>query len=621
MAKRTVVSLLIKGKDLSKRAFKGVDRKLGRMKKALFSINGLLASLGVSLAATGIARWLTATNVQFQKLNAQLHTVTGSAENARKAFKGIEDLASSTPFQIENLAEAFVTLKTAGITPTREILTAFGDTAASFSKDITEYAEAVRSATTGEMERLKQFGIVARQAGDEVTFSFQGQKTTVKRTSEDIVGYLQSIAENNFAGAMEREMDTLGGTFSNLKDNLGTLARAIGEAGLTEALTKVVGKVRDLTAAVVENRVEVARTVGKVVGWVKVALTTVFTLGRTVARTVTIAFNGVFLIVAETVASLSDIVNQAIGDLNTLIRKTNAALGTNFGTLSRVAWGDDFAQWSKDLAKENEDLALGIQEDLHGVADAWRNVGREAEVAAAKARAAQRVEADLAAGTAPKDPTTGRSVSTPGAGASPTLSTAPIKASMPVGTLTMSEAEYWAASLERALDAATNFDDLMTRITDRTLNNFGNAIRTSFKMMAEGSEGAGEAFQGAMLGALSAVAQGFGEFYLAKATAAIGEGLSGNPAAFAAAAKYTAAATALFALSGALAGSAPGGGGGSSSSASDRTNDVASEKGEATVYLEGDFFLNSTDPKSVDRFAKMMESVSGRRVTVKRSGA
>ena len=54
-----------------------------------------------------------------------------------------------------------------------------------------EAVEALADAATGEMERLKQFGITARQEGDKVAFTFQGVTTEVERNADAITEYLQ----------------------------------------------------------------------------------------------------------------------------------------------------------------------------------------------------------------------------------------------------------------------------------------------------------------------------------------------------------------------------------------------------------------------------------------------
>lgn len=194
--------------------------------------------LGVGVVGALLARKIISTASSFQGLRTQLETVTGSAARAASAFSQIQEFASKTPFQVENITTAFIRLKAVGIEPTSDLMQSIGNTAAAFGKDITEFAQAVVGASTGEMEMLKQFGIVAKQQGDIVRFTFKGVTTEVGKNADEIVAFLQKIGATEFAGGMERQSKTLAGTFSTLKDELANLADAFAtESGLIDVLT------------------------------------------------------------------------------------------------------------------------------------------------------------------------------------------------------------------------------------------------------------------------------------------------------------------------------------------------------------------------------------------------
>lgn len=81
----------------------------------------------------------------------------------------------------------------AGVTDEQLIpsLTNLGDIASSQGKPISQAVEAFNDAITGEFERLKEFGIVAKSNGDKVALTFRGQTVEVKKTSEGIGDYLK----------------------------------------------------------------------------------------------------------------------------------------------------------------------------------------------------------------------------------------------------------------------------------------------------------------------------------------------------------------------------------------------------------------------------------------------
>jgi len=214
-------------KSLDKLAKQGTktETATNKMSKSFRMMGSALAAIGF-LAAMRAAIGISAA---FEKLEASLITVTGSVKKATQAMDGITQFATSTPFQIQEITDAFIKLKSLGIEPTEANLKSFGNTASAMGKSLNQFIEAVADAATNEFERLKEFGIKARQQGDKVSFTFQGVTTTIQKNSEAITGYLQSIGEVQFAGAMERQMDTLDGAFSNFSDTIDVAVKKLSE--------------------------------------------------------------------------------------------------------------------------------------------------------------------------------------------------------------------------------------------------------------------------------------------------------------------------------------------------------------------------------------------------------
>lgn len=236
------------------------DKATGRFTTGISGMSTAAKAAGGALAALGLGRVVKGiynTNVESQRLKASLITVTGSIDNANTAWAKLEEFASTTPYELEQSITAFTRMKSLGLNPTREALTSFGNTAASMGKDLNQMIEAVADASTGEFERLKEFGIRAKQQKESVAFTFQGVTTEVKKNSEEITAYLRSIGDTAFAGAMERQMATLGGAASNLGDNMGALARAVGQAGANEGFAAAIGfastKVAEITEFIREG--------------------------------------------------------------------------------------------------------------------------------------------------------------------------------------------------------------------------------------------------------------------------------------------------------------------------------------------------------------------------------
>lgn len=184
------------------------------------------------------ASFVVDTNREFERLNASLVTVTGSEANAKQAFGMIEKFAAKTPYNLGQVVEAFIKLKALGLDPSQDALTSYGNTASSMGKPLMQMIEAVADASTMEFERLKEFGIKARQQTNSVSFTFRGVTTTVAKDAKSIEKYLRNLGKVQFAGAMDRQARTLNGIMSNIGDNLGRLARKVGASGLWDALKR-----------------------------------------------------------------------------------------------------------------------------------------------------------------------------------------------------------------------------------------------------------------------------------------------------------------------------------------------------------------------------------------------
>lgn len=224
----------------------GRTEELGAVgKKTAANISHLAGTIGVaSVAAAAFSAVKIA--AEFEKLNAQLVTIEGSADAAEIAFQQIQQFATTTPYQLEEVTSAYIKLKNLGLDPSEAALRSYGNTASSMGKDLDQLIEAVADASVGEFERLKEFGIKASVEGTKVKFLFRGTTTEVRNSSDEIQKYLTDLGQTEFAGGMQRQMDTLGGVMSNLQDATTRLANKIAsESGLTGALKEAA---KDVTA-------------------------------------------------------------------------------------------------------------------------------------------------------------------------------------------------------------------------------------------------------------------------------------------------------------------------------------------------------------------------------------
>lgn len=219
------------------------------------TIKDLLGPLAAIGTVAGSLSKLVAVQRQFDVLNAGLQTATGSAAAASKAFVALQDFAAKTPYSLDQAVEGFTKLVNLGLTPSEAALKSYGNTASALGKDLNQMIEAVADAATGEFERLKEFGIKSKSEGDKVSFTFQGVTKTIGKNAAEIERYLTSIGENQFAGAMEKRINTLDGALSNFGDTMDGLFREVSAAGVGSLIEE---QVRTATAAMQELTDQVA---------------------------------------------------------------------------------------------------------------------------------------------------------------------------------------------------------------------------------------------------------------------------------------------------------------------------------------------------------------------------
>lgn len=194
-----------------------------------------LSLAGVAASYVSIDRLIN-TQRTFDKLNAGLITATGSAEGAAAAFDSLQKFAKETPYGLEQSVGAFIKLTNLGLKPSEAALTSYGNTAAAMGKDLDQMIEAVADATTGEFERLKEFGIKASQENGKVSLTFKGQTTTIRNNAKEIEKYLLNLGNVDFAGAMENRMKTLDGSIANLEDTIDGLFLKVSQSGIGDAI-------------------------------------------------------------------------------------------------------------------------------------------------------------------------------------------------------------------------------------------------------------------------------------------------------------------------------------------------------------------------------------------------
>lgn len=248
-----VASLIVK---VSEQGAKATSDRLDNLSKSAKVAGAAVAGLASIVAATAYkaAQELIDSQRQLDKMSASLKTLTGSTQGARQALSILQDFARDTPYGLEQAVEGFRKLVALGLTPSEEALRSYGNTAAAMGKDLNQMIEAVADASTFEFERLKEFGIKAKQNKDDVEFTFQGTTTVVKKSAADIEQYLLNIGNVNFAGAMADQANTLNGAIASASDSWSqlkmTLATSLDVGAIAEPIRYIDDLIQELNAQV-----------------------------------------------------------------------------------------------------------------------------------------------------------------------------------------------------------------------------------------------------------------------------------------------------------------------------------------------------------------------------------
>lgn len=229
---------LIAGERKARQSLKKVGDEGDKLQSRMSGIAAAISAAISAIAIDGLVSKIVAAQRQFDVLFASLKTMTGGTEQATAAWEKLVDFAAQTPYSLEQAVQGFTKLKALGLDPSIRSMTSFGNTASAMGKDLMQMIEAVADASTGEFERLNEFGIKSKSEGDKVTFTFQNVKTTVQNNAQAITEYLTKIGEVNFGGAMSERMKTLDGDISNLQDSMQALYLSIAQSGFGDAIAQ-----------------------------------------------------------------------------------------------------------------------------------------------------------------------------------------------------------------------------------------------------------------------------------------------------------------------------------------------------------------------------------------------
>ncbi|RJF81136.1 hypothetical protein D3877_13010 [Azospirillum cavernae] len=232
-------------------AIRSVSGHVGALTGKLAGLAGI-GTIGLGAGAVAMGKSVVSVSAQFEKFETILTTIMGSNAKAKESMKWVADFAAKTPYELDGVMDSFVKLKSYGIDPTDGALQTLGDAAAAMGKPLNQAVEALADAVTGEMERMKEFGVKSKTEDDIVSMAFtdaKGRQRTFQAAKDDAkamkAAVLAIFKAKGFDGAMDNLSKTWDGMASNMMDNIAGFWRSIGDAGSFDALK---GKLAGLLA-------------------------------------------------------------------------------------------------------------------------------------------------------------------------------------------------------------------------------------------------------------------------------------------------------------------------------------------------------------------------------------
>jgi len=290
---------------------KDVEAKLNRVKGKFkdFGSTASAAAAAASAAVTaafvamGVATVRAAANVE--SLEVSLRSLVGGTEEAKNVMAQLNEFTAATPFQLENVVNAFRQLVASGSSVEGAIqqLGFLGDIAAVAGSEINEIAAIfakVNAKGKVELENLNQLaerGIPVFKALAEAT-GLPADKLGAGAVSVEVFNAaLQQFAETGGMAdnAMANLSETLDGKLSTASDNLNLALAEIGEAFLP--IAKFAANAAIEMAKFFQENPKAAK-LAAILGTVTVAvgtLTTAFFMWTAAAAAFAIANNGATL--------------------------------------------------------------------------------------------------------------------------------------------------------------------------------------------------------------------------------------------------------------------------------------------------------------------------------------
>ena len=259
----TQLRIRIDAIDNATKALNDVKKQLegvGTTTTKLSSSFSILSRTIATVVSAATVKAVYDTSKNFQDLRSTLGFVTGSAKSGGNALNFLTQYAKKSTFSVNDLANTFITLYSAGINPTEQLLQTFTDTASATTDQLDTLNDLTRLFAKGieggiGLQSLNQlaakgipvFRILKEQIGlAREDISKFGESA---EGSRQILDALQKGLTKTYFGATASRADDLSVSMSRLYKEAQIALNIIGENGFSKSLSQATKSLGELVDA------------------------------------------------------------------------------------------------------------------------------------------------------------------------------------------------------------------------------------------------------------------------------------------------------------------------------------------------------------------------------------
>ena len=226
-----------------KNSLKGVNKESDNLATSFLSVKSAILGFATGATIVGVVNQTK----KFQDLQTILSRVAGSTENGTQVLNFLIESTKRSTFSVQDLANSFITLSTAGINPSERLLRIFTDTASASTDQLDTLNDLTRLFAKGvqgglglqSLNQLVAKGIPAFKILEtELGLSKDGIEkfANTTRGANKILEALLNGLEKSFAGATEARANNLSVSLSRIGKEADLALLNLGKNGLTQGV-------------------------------------------------------------------------------------------------------------------------------------------------------------------------------------------------------------------------------------------------------------------------------------------------------------------------------------------------------------------------------------------------